>query len=103
MKLNKSQRLALSYASPKIGKTNLANEAVIENSMLEPHESGVDNTYTSQSLELAAIPYSANQSVDSLLWNGNFCPISIFGINKYLDSNAKNIICLLYRMTIFIR
>jgi len=66
--------------------------------MFEPYKSGMDNTCTSQSLELAAIPYSANQSVDPLLWNRNFCPISIFSINKYLDGNTKNIICSLYKM-----
>jgi len=37
------------------------------------------------------------------LWDGSFCPISIFGINKYLKGNAKNITCLLYRMAAFIR
>jgi len=30
------------------------------------------------------IPYQANQSVDPQLWNGNFCPISLFEVDEYL-------------------
>ena len=35
--------------------------------------------------------------------DGSFCPISIFEINKYLEGNAKNIVCSLYKMAVFIR
>ena len=41
--------------------------------------------------------------MDPQLWDGSFCPISIFGINEYLEGNAKNITCSLYRMVAFIR
>jgi len=37
------------------------------------------------------------------LWNSSFCPISIFGINKYLKDDTKNITYLLYRIAAFIR
>jgi len=37
------------------------------------------------------------------LWDGSFCPISIFGVNKYLEGDAKNIACSLYRIAVFIR
>jgi len=39
----------------------------------------------------------------SLLWDGSFCPISIFGINEYFEGDAKNIACPLYRIAAFIR
>jgi len=41
--------------------------------------------------------------VDSQLWNGNFCPILIFGIDKYLEGGTKNIIYSLHRIVVFIR
>jgi len=44
-----------------------------------------------------------NQPVDLQLWDGNFCPVSIFGVNKYLEEDAKNIICSLYRIAVFVR
>ena len=59
--------------------------------------------YKPQELELSAIPYSVNQSADLQLWDSSFYLISIFEINKYLESNAKNIVCLSYRIVAFIR
>jgi len=41
--------------------------------------------------------------VNLQLWDGNFCPIFIFGINDYLEGDAKNIAYSLYKMAIFIR
>lgn len=49
------------------------------------------------------IPYSINQPADPQLWDGSFCPISIFGVNKYLEEDTKNIVYFLYRITTFIR
>jgi len=37
------------------------------------------------------------------LWDSSFYPISIVGMNKYLEGNAKNITYLLYRIVAFIR
>ena len=54
-------------------------------------------------LEPSTIPYSADQPVDPQLWDGRFCPISLFRINEYLEGDAKNIACSLYRMAVFIR
>jgi len=45
-----------------------------------------------------------NQSTaDSQLQDRSFCPISIFGVNKYLEEDTKNIVYFLYRITTFIR
>ena len=41
--------------------------------------------------------------MDLQLQDGNFYPISLFRINKYLEDDAKNIICSLFRMVAFIR
>jgi len=37
------------------------------------------------------------------LWDGRFCPISIFKVNEYLEEDVKIIVCSLYRITAFIR
>jgi len=41
--------------------------------------------------------------VNSQLWDGNFYSISIFGMNEYLEDDAKNITCSLLRIVVFIR
>jgi len=49
------------------------------------------------------ISYQANQLMDPQLWDSYFCSISLSEIDKYLARNIKNIICLLLRMTVFIK
>ena len=34
--------------------------------------------------------YSANVLADPNLWDGNFTAISLFGTNKFLQSNVRN-------------
>ena len=58
---------------------------------------------TSQSLKPLVILYQANQSVDLQLQNGNFCPISLFRVDNYLEGDAKNVTCSLLRMVMFIK
>ena len=62
----------------------------------------ISNTYTSQGLKLSVIPYITNQLVNPQLWNSNFCPISLFKINEYLEGNTKNTICLPLKIVAFI-
>jgi len=56
-----------------------------------------------QSLKPSIILYQANQLADLQLWDGNFCSISLFDIDKYLAGNAKNVIYFLLRMATFIK
>jgi len=63
----------------------------------------INNINASQSIELLAILYMDNQPVDLQLWDSNFCPISLFRIDKYLEGGTKNIICSLLRMVVFIK
>ena len=49
------------------------------------------------------IPYSANVLADPNLWDGNFSAISLFGTNKFLQSNVRNIACSLQRMACFLK
>ena len=35
--------------------------------------------------------------------DSSFCPISLFGMNEFLDSDAKNITCSLLRIVLFMR
>ena len=59
--------------------------------------------YFPQGFETLAIPYSINQLANSQLWDSNFYLVSIFEVNEYLKDDAKNIVCLLYRMAVFVR
>jgi len=63
----------------------------------------INDIYTSQGLELSVILYTINQPANPQLWNNKFCPISLFGMNKYLEDDAKNIIYSLLRIVAFIR
>ena len=49
------------------------------------------------------IPYSANVPADPSLWNGNFMATSLFGTNKFLNSDINNVTCSLKRMACFLR
>jgi len=49
------------------------------------------------------IPYSANVLADPSLWDGNFMVISLFGTNKFLNSDINNITCSLKCMVCFLR
>ena len=49
------------------------------------------------------IPYNANVLADPSLWDGNFSATSLFGTNKFLNSNINNITCSLKRMACFLR
>jgi len=49
------------------------------------------------------IPYSANVPADPSLWDGNFTATSLFGTNKFLNSDINNIMCFLKRMVCFLR
>ena len=56
-----------------------------------------------QGLKISIIPYSVNQLADPQLWDSSFCLISIFGMNKYLEVEAKNIVYSLYWIAAFIK
>ena len=49
------------------------------------------------------IPYSANILADPSLWDGNFTVTSLFGTNKFLNSDINNIMCSLKCMACFLR
>ena len=67
-----------------------------------PYILETNNTFV-LGLELLVILYQANQPADPQLLNSNFCSILLFGIDKYLAGNAKNIIYPLLRMGMFIK
>ena len=60
VKISKLQGLALSYVFLKIGENEFANKTVANNTMPEPHDSGVTNISILHSLKLTTIPYFAN-------------------------------------------
>ena len=91
IEISKSEEPALFYVTPKVGETNTANEATAIENIPEPYGMVTNNMCEPQSLEPSTILYSVNQPVNPQLWDGSFCPISIFEINEYLEGNAKNI------------
>jgi len=54
-------------------------------------------------LEPLVILYNNNQPADPNLWNGLFASISLLGIDKFINSNVQNIMCLLLRIGTFIK
>jgi len=62
-----------------------------------------NDTNTTHNFELTVILYTVSQSADPQLWDGNFCPISIFGMNEYFEGNVKNITYSPHRIMAFIR
>jgi len=75
-----------------------------------PHEdalndpSPADNLNTSQEPSLpTVIPYSANVPADPNLWDGNFTATSLFGMNEFLQSDVRNMVCSLQCMACFLK
>jgi len=54
-------------------------------------------------IEPSVIPYQTNGPADPNLWDGNFSPISLLGVDEFLNGDAKNMACSLQRMAIFIK
>jgi len=82
---------------------NLTNIIPTVKSMHIPHISNTNNTSMPQDIKLLVILYTVNQLINLQLLDSSFCPISLFEINEFLDSNAKNITCSLLRIVSFIR
>ena len=85
------------------GQVNLTSIVPTVESTRVPHAPGSSNTSTAQGIKPSVIPYAVNQPADLQLWASSFCPISLFGMNEFLDGDAKNITCSLFRMVTFIR
>jgi len=56
-----------------------------------------------QDLEMILIPYSVNQLVDLSLWDDSAHSISIYSLNKCLETDAHNITMLFNRIASFVR
>ena len=70
----------------------------------------VPNSATTSNIDISTepslpevIPYSTNVPADPSLWDGNFTATSLFGTNKFLNSDINNITCSLKRMACFLR
>ena len=68
-----------------------------------PHVNGINYSVSPPDPEPSAIPYQANQPADPQLWDRNSNLISLFGTDKFLVGNTKNIVCSIQRITIFIK
>ena len=102
IEISESEKPTLFYVIPKIGETNNANKTTTIGTISKSHSMNNNNIYSPKSLEPSTILYSINQPTDLQLWDSSFCPISIFEINEYLEDNAKNITCSLYKIATFI-
>ena len=54
-----------------------------------PHATVINDVCILQGLKPSVISYANNQPTDLQLWDSNFCSVSIFEMNKYLEGNAK--------------
>ena len=70
----------------------------------------VPNSATTSNIDISTepsppevIPYSTNVPADPSLWDGNFTATSLFGTNKFLNSDINNITCSLKHMACFLR
>jgi len=99
----KFQTTSLSYATAKEGENNSTNQAPNVDLNHASLEAVLNNSCPTQGLEPSVLPYVANQPVDSQLWDSNFCPILIFGMNEYLEGDTRNIMCSLHRIAAFVR
>ena len=68
-----------------------------------PHLVNQPNTSQLQGLEITSISYSVNQPVDLSVWNDSVHSISIYSLNKCLETDADNIATSLSRITSFVR
>lgn len=68
-----------------------------------PHVNGINYSVSPPDLEPSAIPYQANQPAGPQLWDGDFNSVSLFGTDKFLAGDAKNIACFLQRIATFIK
>jgi len=82
---------------------NLTNIVPEVKSMYVPHTSETNNTSMPQNIKPSVILYIINQLANSQLLDGSFCPISLFGMKMFLDSDAKNITCSFLRKVSFIK
>lgn len=58
---------------------------------------------SNNNLPPSAIPYSSNSPADPSLWDGNFGSISLFGTNKFLEGDIRNITRSLSHITTFLK
>ena len=84
-----------------------SNVSLNQNEVITPdpvtYLTGANFTMNPVNLEPSTIPYQANQPMDPMLWDSNFSSISLFGTIKVLEGDAKNIVCSLQRIAIFIK
>ena len=89
------QPTPLSYASVEEGMSGTTNTELDSGNTHDPYANITANTCAPQthennnpsdpqSLEPSVVSYVVNQPADPQLWDGSFCPISLFGMNEYL-------------------
>ena len=100
---NTTQTLSLSYMIVKEETDIPTNLVSPEVPIHIPHVNKTNNICAFQSVEPSIFSYTANQFVNLQLWDGSFCPVSLFGMNEYLEGNTRNITCSLLRIVAFIK
>ena len=92
--------LANDTLSPQ--KNYLANTQTSANTLCpDMHADNIHNPADLFSPEV--IPYDPSAPADPSLWDGQFNPISLFGTDKLLIGDAKNVSCSLHRIAVFIK
>jgi len=78
-------------------------EAIPSQTMSSLHSVEYNTIEPCPNTEPTAIPYQTNGPADPNLWDGNFTPISLLGVDEHLNGDAKNISCSLQRIAIFMK
>ena len=75
-----------------------------------PHEDVPNEPFPADNFNMSPEPslptvisYSANVLADPNLWDGNFTATSLFGTNEFLQSDVRNMACLLQHMACFLK
>ena len=108
--INYAERVAASNNRMEVETSDPTTEYSSTHMPHDPHAynevAPIDSSQPAPStlpVPLSAIPYEANMPANPNLWDGHFGPISLFGTNKFLQSDACNVSCSLICMAKFIK
>ena len=93
--------------SPKAGLQHVNNEALALNNIPSPQGESetinIPDTCSQQEFYVVSLSYDVNQPVEPNAWNGEVCPVPIFGTMEFLEIDFKNMFMSLLCIVNYIR
>ena len=68
-----------------LAPSELATPEMVDEHVPKSYAQDMEITVLKPTLESSAIPYQKNQSVNLELWNRFFIPISLLGLDQFID------------------